>query len=217
MSFTGLVTCLGLIHFLSFNTESGEFTDQNKTLLTDNASKTVDRLLEVATFSSAEDNEMASVHVQQALGIIVLLLKSPNASQSLQSNPRVKTLLSGVFMSPSASVRKSASDFAVEFGKSQTAVLEWLICDFNTLSPYNTTCYEMTQAIESLILQMFDTNNSTTLTKDTSMLQKLAHIISDKLCSETAIASTSACMMTCLFHLERLLVNVDVTIVESTG
>ena len=68
-----MVTCLGLIHHLLFKTEAVELADRNKALLIHNAFKTVDKLLEVATFSSAQDNEMASVHVQQALGIIVLL------------------------------------------------------------------------------------------------------------------------------------------------
>ena len=209
-----MVTCLGLIHHLLFNTESADLAVRNKSFLVDNALKTVDRLLEVATFSSAEDNEMASVNVQQALAIIVLLLKTPNTSQFLQSNPRVKTLLSDVFMSPSASVRKSATDFAVEFGKSQPIVLEWLISDFSTLPHSSMFCNEMAQAMESLILQMFGDSNGTF--KDTSVLMKLAQIISDKLCGDIANVHTSTNMMICLFNLQRLLVNVDVTVVEFT-
>ena len=72
----------------------------------------------------------------------------------------------------------------------------------------------ISQAMESLILQMFGDSNGTF--KDTSVLMKLAQIISDKLCGDIANVHTSTNMMICLFNLQRLLVNVDVTVVEST-
>ena len=56
-----MVTCLGLIHHLLFKTEAVELADRNKALLIHNAFKTVDKLLEVATFSSAQDNEMVPI------------------------------------------------------------------------------------------------------------------------------------------------------------
>ena len=224
-----MTTCLGVIHYLLFNTESVELAQQNKSLLVTNALKTVDRLLDVATFSSSGDNEMASVPVQQSLTIIVSLIKAPSASQSLQSNPRVQKLLSNVFMSPSSLVRKSARDFAIEFGKSHPIVLEWLVDDFNKSKQNSIFCNEMTQAMEELLAQMFHVNRTTTTTttttssspssslmKDVSILKKLANIISDRLCSPSFATNTSRNMIICLFSLERLLINIDIATVEST-
>lgn len=95
-----------------------------------NSSSVIEKLLEVANHAAAEED---SDVVSDALVTISYLIKSADVASQLTSNDHAKTLLSVVLRSSSKRVREMAAQFAVQVGRSQPVVFDWLLSELTSI------------------------------------------------------------------------------------
>eukprot|EP01038_Epipyxis_sp_PR26KG_P004500 gene4500-6357_t len=144
-----LAVALHIIYFLLFDNQSQSFSSQS--LLDEiqqSSAAVIEKLLYVARNAAAHE-ETGVVH--NALVIITNLIKTPEVASQLTNNSQSKILLATVLRSGSKKVRVMASDFAVQVGKSQPIVLEWLFDELKNMNPNDEFCSEIFYAVSTLL------------------------------------------------------------------
>jgi ubiquitin C-terminal hydrolase len=129
----------------------------------ESSSAVLDKLLTVA-FNAAMTGE--SEIVKDALGTITSLLESPAIAAQLTSSPQAKGLLTAVLRSSAKPVRHMATNFAVQVGRSQPVVIEWLLAEIEVVTPADKYCYNLFKALSVLVCYTDDPRNVSGLTLD---------------------------------------------------
>jgi ubiquitin C-terminal hydrolase len=142
--------------------------DENQT------SKLIEKLLYVAHNAAMKENSSA---VHSALVIITLLIKSPTTASILINNSYTKSLLTNVLRSPAKKVREIACDFAVQVGRIQNVVFNWLLEELELISYDDQLCSDIFHALNILLLENKSRNNE----QDQKDREKLASLLSVKL------------------------------------
>ena len=159
----------------------------------------VNKLLEIGT--NAADLGQSDV-VHDALSVITMLLRSPDAAAQLTANPHAKSLLSVVLKSGSEKVRGMASDFASQVGKSQPIVFDWLVGEVELTAPSSKSCIELFRSLALLITNFVSAGVNVSF-------DKLASVLSNKLMSfsqDNSGASTERLMLLGCLQTQRLLI-----------
>lgn len=173
------------------------------------ATDMVETLLSVANFA-AEGGQTGSV--QDALFTLTFLLKSPDIVAQLTSNPEAKSLLTSVLRHESKRVRDMAADFAVQVGKTQKVVFEWLLAEVEGMSTSEKNCDELFSAFRILLIEQ------RSVLAGGSELKTLACMLSNKLMSyphSEAAIEYPAMLIGCLTLLKSL-VDIDVSALDQT-
>jgi ubiquitin C-terminal hydrolase len=143
-----LAIALHILHFCLFDSGTDSASPELISQVQESSGAVLEKLLTVA-FNAALNDE--SGIVQNALGMITSLLQSPSIASQLTSNPKAKTLLTAVLRSASKTVRDMAAVFAVEVGKSQPVVMQWLLVELESISPGEQHCHEIFRAFSMLV------------------------------------------------------------------
>mmetsp|Transcript_1602 Transcript_1602/g.2995 ORF Transcript_1602/g.2995 Transcript_1602/m.2995 type:complete len:2808 (-) Transcript_1602:373-8796(-) len=141
----------------------------------ESSSAVLDKLLTVA-YNAAMSSE--SEIVKDSLATITSLLESPTIAAQLTSSPQAKGLLTAVLRSSSKHVRQMATNFAVQVGRSQPVVIEWLLDEVEVVQPTDEYCYNLFKALSVLVCYIDDPRNVSNLTLD---LEAIARCLSTKL------------------------------------
>ena len=139
------------------------------------SSAVLDKLLTVA-YNAAMSGE--SEIVKDALATITSLLESPAIAAQLTNSPQAKGLLTAVLRSSSKPVRQMATNFAVQVGRSQPVVIQWLLAEIDVVQPTDKYCYNLFKALSVLVCYIDDPRNVSNLTLD---LNAIAVCLSFKL------------------------------------
>ena len=139
------------------------------------SSAVLDKLLTVA-YNAAMSGE--SEIVKDALFTISSLLESPAIAAQLTSSPQAKGLLTAVLRSSSRPVRHMATNFAVQVGRSQPVVIEWLLAEIEIVTHMDKHCYNLFKALSVLVCYIDDPRNVSGLSLD---LFAIGNCLSSKL------------------------------------
>ena len=175
-------------------------------IISKKSKEAVDKLLELAIFAANREDTHT---VQQALEILTFLLQTPEASESLTKNSRVRALLSDVLLSTSDTVRRLASSFGLQCAKCQPAVFSWLVELFASLDHINSRCNDLVITME----EMMKTLDPCII--DQKELEKIARDVSKKLSANSTQQPSDDILVGC-FKLSKLLVEINIDIVVST-
>ena len=141
----------------------------------ESSAEVLEKLLSVA-HNAAVSSE--SEIVKDALSMITTLLESPTVAAQLTSSPQAQGLLTAVLRSSSKTVRHTATDFAVQVGRSQPVVVSWLLTEIKAVVPTDKYCYSIFKTMGSLVSSVDDSRTNSELQID---LSQIANCLSSKL------------------------------------
>ena len=146
-----LAVALHILHYCLFDIHSGQASPDLICQVQESSGAVLEKLLAVAYNAALADE---SGIVQNALGMITALLQAPSIASQLTSNPKAKNLLTAVLRSASKTVRDMAAEFAVQVGKSQPIVMQWLLVELENTAPSEINAYELFRAFCMLVEQV---------------------------------------------------------------
>lgn len=164
INFTRMAVCLHIIYSLIFSPgknlndsddaldDSFSVAQQSVQLLSsiteEQASNLIDKLLFIAKgAASREDSNV----VHDALVIITYVIRSPTAASQLTKKDYTRELLSTVLRNNAKRVREIACDFAIQIGRAQSVVFQWLLQDLHRLGHDDEICSELFRAMVTIL------------------------------------------------------------------
>lgn len=189
-----LSIALHILHYCLFDRESGTSTPNPSLIhIVQQSSDTVlEKLLIVAHNAAAESDE--SSVVQDALATISCLIQTPVIALQLINNPQSKSFLKAVLRSESKVVRDMASRFAVQVGKTQFVVIEWLLDDISTMAHTEKNSYDIFKSCAELVSHMkwtISEDDDEASKRYNSTVRSIANMLSSKLMSFSPDVGTS--------------------------
>lgn len=181
----------------------------------------IEKLLYVAR--NAAEKEESEV-VQNSLVIINNLIRSPDAASQLTSNAQAKMFLATVLRSGAKKVREMASEFAVQVGRTQPVVFQWLLEQLRDMNPKDDNCSEVFVAFSTLLcdLEMKAKVSGESSGSNLTNFRELASILSTKLMTypriKLPIQEERIVLLGCLDMLDNLLrINADAVLATPLG
>jgi ubiquitin C-terminal hydrolase len=166
--------------------------------------QTVVGKLLMAASSAAATGEYGIVH--NALAILARQLSSEAASSLLVGNPSSRTLLLAVLRNPSEAVRNLACDFAVQLGKTQPVVFDWLVAELQDVA--NDDCLQRGQlfsAVELLLRHLYIAFNATVDWKSFGSVVSAKILAYPTTCPSSAVESSKVLILGQMRLLETLI------------
>jgi ubiquitin carboxyl-terminal hydrolase 9/24 len=166
VNYEAMITCLHIIYSLAFSRlsripESDDVEDDLSqpdiaeqslnaiiNLNENDASSLIDKLLLIARGAALRED---SNIVHDALVVISLVIRSPASASQLMKKEYTRELLTSVLRNKSKKLREIAANFAIQIGKVQSAVFQWLFQELNGLSEDDEFCSEIFRAMVSLM------------------------------------------------------------------
>lgn len=189
VNYQSMVTCLHIMYSLAFSSsrlaDSDDIDDEDNfeldiveqsvlkltTLNEKDVSRLIDKLLFIARGAAAREDSNV---VHDALVIISLVIRSPEAASQLMRKEYTRELLTSVLRNKSKKLREIAANFAVQIGRVQPDVFQWLFQELHVLTEDDECCSDLFFAMVTLISTM-DSHTS----KD--ILQQLSVFLLEKL------------------------------------
>ena len=112
----------------------------------------IEKLLNIASYAASEEESRLA---REALSTLHFLLQSSEAAVQLINNTKSKILLITLLKSQSTSVREMACEFAIQVGRSQPIVFQWLLHEIKDINDYDNNCYELFRAINILMFEIY--------------------------------------------------------------
>lgn len=166
VNYEAMITCLHIIYSLTISdvnriSDSDDAEDDISQLdiaeqsvnavinLNENdASSLIDKLLLIARGAALREDSNV---VHDALVVISLVIRAPASASQLMKKEYTRGLLTSVLRNKSKKLREIAANFAIQIGKVQPAVFQWLFQELNGLPEDDEFCSEIFRAMVSLM------------------------------------------------------------------